>query len=38
MSDLFTIINTIFDGFVGVFQAGVNGVENLIDSFANLSS
>lgn len=38
MSDLFNIINTIFDGFVGVFNAGVAGVENLIDSFANLSS
>lgn len=38
MSDLFNIINTIFDGFVGIFDAGVVGVENLIDSFANLSS
>lgn len=38
MSDLFNIINTIFDGFVGIFDAGIAGVENLIDSFANLSS
>lgn len=38
MSDFFNIINTIFDGIVGVFDAGVVGVENLINSFSNLSS